>query len=286
MGEDFLFPSKIKKNPTLQLNVALLDGNLCCTDQISGEKSDLLWYNKNLNIVQKEAVKNILRGETRPLPYIVFGPPGTGKTCTIIEAILQLSVNVRDSRILVATPTNTAADLLTQQIIDSNLFPDEGHIVRVVGYNAIEREKIPERLLKYCTTIDIARPGTAKDKMQVTASGLKLQCNVNVLKKYRITIATCNLIGSLMQLQFPRDHFTHAVIDECGQCIEPEALIPVTFLNKLTGQAIFAGDPMQLGPVVLSRHAVNNGLQISFLERLLEQLPYQKNTEVCCSKIV
>lgn len=283
MGADFLFPVKINTNPTVQLDVDIdVDGNLVCTDKLSGNKTYLKWFNNNLNSIQKEAVKNILRGEARPMPYIVFGPPGTGKTVTIIEAILQLSTNVSDSRILVATPSNSAADLITEHIIDSNQFLP-GHFVRLVGYNAIEREMIPQHLLKYCSTIDIARPGTVKDEMQVTKSGLKLRCNADVLGRHRITIGTCNTIGTLMQLEFPRDHFTHAIIDESGQCIEPEVLIPVTFLNKATGQVIFAGDPMQLGPVVLSRYAIDNGLETSFLVRLLKRFPYQKDTEVCSS---
>lgn len=282
MGEDFLFPSKIITNPSLQLDVEIVDGNLVLTNKISGARSELKWFNKNLNSIQKEAIKNIMRGEARPMPYVVFGPPGTGKTVTIIEAILQLSINVTDSRILVATPSNSAADLITEHLMDSNEFLT-GQFVRLVGHNAIEREMIPEHLLKHCSTIDVALPGTTKNEMQVTKSGLKLRCNSDVLGRHRITIGTCNTIGTLMRLKFPRDHFTHAIIDESGQCIEPDVLIPVTFLNKLSGQVIFAGDPMQLGPVVLSRHAIDNGLETSFLVRLLQRFPYQKDTEVCFS---
>lgn len=55
----------------------------------SGQK-ECNFYNSLLNEHQKFAVRQILRGESRPTPYIVFGPPGTGKTVTILEAILQV----------------------------------------------------------------------------------------------------------------------------------------------------------------------------------------------------
>lgn len=161
LGPEFLFPTKINlREPQLKVEVNA-DGDLICHN-LTGDVENIGWYNDRLNVVQKEAVKNILEGTARPMPYVILGPPGTGKTMTIIETILQITTKVKGSRIIVVTPSNSAANLIAERLIDSKvLLP--GHFVRLVGYNALERELIPDRLHPYCITCDLAMEGTSKD---------------------------------------------------------------------------------------------------------------------------
>lgn len=273
VGQNCLFPSKVQLQDNLQTCVSLdSSNNLVLKDS----SQQINWFNPSLNDVQKTAIKNILRGEARPMPYVIFGPPGTGKTLTLVETILQITTLVSGSRLLVATPSNSAADIIATRLIGS-LKP--GDFVRLVSHNLVENDLIPDHLKPYSATLDISAEGTAKDTMTVTKSGLKLRCKVKHLGHHRITIGTCVTLGTLFQMRFPKGHFTHALIDEAGQCSEPETMIPITQIDQFNGQVILVGDPMQLGPIILNSNAAEKGLKLSFLSRILTHSPYKKDQE-------
>lgn len=200
---------------------------------------------------------------------------------TIVEAILQIVKNVPFSRVLVAAPSNSAANLLTERIIKSGVLEDR-QFLRLVSYNRVVRDSIPTEIIGHCGTIEIARDGTIKDSYEMKESGLQIHCNASRLKKYRLLIGTCITIGTLMQCDFPEDYFSHVIIDECGQCTETEVIIPMTFVDKNIGQIVLAGDPKQLGPIVLSNSLNSMHLCQSFLVRLLDRAPYKAEMEVMC----
>ncbi|KYN31435.1 Putative helicase Mov10l1 [Trachymyrmex septentrionalis] len=241
------------------------------------KKRKLNWFNKKLNYYQKEAVKNIILGLARPLPYVIFGPPGTGKTVTICETILQILTVIPESRLLVATPSNSSANLIAERLLDSNILKP-GDMVRLIAYHCLNSNIIPEELLPYCATAELAEEGT-DDRFYHHKNGMKMNCTMSVLGRHRITIGTCNILGVLHNMGFPRGHFSHILVDEAGQATEPEIMIPLNFIHSDYGQVILAGDPMQLGPVVQSQLASFFGLGVSFLSRLLQQFPYQRDPD-------
>ncbi|NWI89849.1 M10L1 helicase, partial [Pitta sordida] len=213
------------------------------------------FFNPSLNMQQKLAVKRILSGECRPTPYLLFGPPGTGKTVTVIEAVLQIHHTLPDSRILVCAPSNAATDLICLRLHQSNLLKP-GAMVRV---NAALRspEHIDDMVKPYC------KDGDDTEKAFWS----------------RIVITTCNSAGLFYQTYTRVGHFTHVILDEAGQASEPESLIPVGLISEADGQIILVGDPKQLGPSVKSKLAVTFGLNMSLLERLTSRELYMRDED-------
>ncbi|CAL8359245.1 unnamed protein product [Lota lota] len=203
------------------------------------------FFNPLLNPAQREAVRRVLAGECRPTPYILFGPPGTGKTITLIETILQVYHFVPSSRLLVCTPSNSAADLICIRLHHSGFL----HAASLARINAScrQEESIPEVLRPY------SRAGE----------------DIRHASFHRIVVSTCSSAGMLHHIGLQVGHFTHAFLDEAGQATEPEALIPMTLVSEKDGQIVLAGDPCQLGPVVKSKLAKVFGLGTSMLERLM-----------------
>ncbi|XP_061709089.1 probable RNA helicase armi [Cydia pomonella] len=263
LGPDILFPSRLVTR----------------SQQVSPHDiGNIKWFNKLLNPGQKAAVTNILLGECRPMPYCIYGPPGTGKTITVIETILQIISVIPDSRILVATPSNSAANLITERLIQ---YRDRfsGSMIRLIANYLLDSENLPDVIKPFCATLDIAREETSKPNYQVRKDGVNLNCQTSFIGRHRVTIGTCFCIGTLAQMGLPRGHFTHVVVDEAGQATEPEIMIPLTFTDKDNGQIILAGDPQQLGPVILSKYCMEFNMNESYLSRILETFPYQRDFE-------
>ncbi|XP_023946786.2 probable RNA helicase armi [Bicyclus anynana] len=262
LGPDILFPSRLKLKP----------------QQLPHENLDnIQWYKDNLNKHQKHAVINILKGECRPMPYIIYGPPGTGKTVTVIETILQILKLVPESRILVATPSNSASNLITERLLQYKS-KIRGSIVRLIASHLLDSDSIPDIIKPYCATLDIAIENTSRNKHFVS-DNINVNCSESFIGRHRITIGTCYGLGIMKHINLPRGHFTHIIVDEAGQATEPEIMIPLTFTEKEHGQIILAGDPMQLGPIIMSKYCKEFGMDESFLCRLLDTFPYLKDYE-------
>uniref|UniRef100_A0A452UJN8 RNA helicase n=1 Tax=Ursus maritimus TaxID=29073 RepID=A0A452UJN8_URSMA len=215
-------------------------------------------YDRSLesNPEQLQAMKYIVTGTTRPAPYIIFGPPGTGKTVTLVEAIKQVVKHLPKAHILACAPSNSGADLLCQRLrvhLPSSIY-------RLLAPSRDIR-MVPEDI-KPCCNWD------AKKGDYVFPAKKKLQ-------EYRVLITTLITASRLVSAQFPIDHFTHIFIDEAGHSMEPESLVAIAGLMEVKetdnpgGQLVLAGDPRQLGPVLRSPLTQKHGLGYSLLERLV-----------------
>eukprot|EP00038_Savillea_parva_P026359 m.53449 g.53449 ORF g.53449 m.53449 type:complete len:1222 (-) comp7460_c0_seq1:1994-5659(-) len=214
-----------------------------------------------LNPEQHAAVWHILEGRARPTPYIVFGPPGTGKTRTVVEAITQaVRLFPRTFRILACAPSNTAADVLCRGL--DHLGTSE--LMRVVAASRT-RQTVLEDIHKFCP------PATDGD-----AEHFGMPEHEKQLK--RVVVSTLSMASKLpFMLNLPLGYFDLIVIDEAGQAPEPEAVAVIAnLLDPHTGQVVLAGDPRQLGPIIHSTVAKRHGLETSLLERLTNRTVYQK----------
>uniref|UniRef100_A0A8C2FLT9 RNA helicase n=1 Tax=Cyprinus carpio TaxID=7962 RepID=A0A8C2FLT9_CYPCA len=215
-------------------------------------------FNQHLerNPEQYSAVCHIVAGTSKPAPYLVFGPPGTGKTVTIVEAIKQVEKNIPDAYILACAPSNSAADQLCEKLITSQ-HVDSRKIYRLYA-SSRDPKYIPEVLKVICMC-------NLEGEMIVFPCKEDLMC-------YKILVSTLVTTGRLVSGGFPVDHFSHIFVDEAGHAIESETIISVAgLLNAENGQLVLAGDPRQLGPILRSPLAINHGLDISLLERLMTQ---------------
>nr|XP_046252029.1 putative helicase mov-10-B.1 isoform X1 [Scatophagus argus] len=214
------------------------------------------------NTEQYQAVQHIVAGSSKPAPYLLFGPPGTGKTVTLVEAIKQIEKNQASCHILACAPSNSAADLLCEKILDSMDPKDKPKVYRIYA-SSREPKSVPDGLKACSNLVGDCYFYPAKEK----------------LMEYRIIVTTLLTAGRLVTGGIPAGHFTHVFVDEAGHAVETECLIPVAgLLHPESGQVVLAGDPKQLGPIIRSPFALKYGMGVSLLERLMKDFPlYQKN---------
>ncbi|NXK07737.1 SDE3 helicase, partial [Herpetotheres cachinnans] len=228
------------------------------------------WFDRKLqaNEEQCRAVTHIVTGMSRPAPYLIFGPPGTGKTVTMVEAIKQVWTCFKDAQILACTPSNSAADLLCQRLI-KDIAPR--YIYRLIASSRSYHE-VPADIRPCCNWDDEQSSYVYLSKEH--------------LGRYRILITTLVTAGRLASANFPPGFFSHVFIDECGQAVEPETVVAIAGLlsamdpetNPNGGQLVLAGDPQQLGPILRSPLAIEHGLGTSLLERLMLHNPLYKKS--------
>jgi len=225
--------------------------------------------NPHINTEQAGAVEMILACRGVP-PYVIFGPPGTGKTMTIVEAILQLYTGKKRSNILICAASNTAADHVLEKLLEAS-YPIRPSDIFRLNAQSRQYEDVNTDFIKFCFFQD-----------QV------FKCPpLKALVQYRIVISTYSSSYLLQAEGICQGHFTHIFLDEAGQASEPEVMVPLSGLCGRDTVVVLAGDPKQLGPVVYCKQAENDGLGRSYLERLLTDFEqYQTGNPNYVTKLV
>lgn len=250
---------------------------------VSESRRSLEFENGQLNESQKLAVNGMLESEGLT---IVHGPPGTGKTTTLIEGILQL---IKDGkRILVTAPSNAAVDNVAKGLlnfgvkilrvgnttkVDDEIFPHtlEGKMKDSKDQKEIKKLKIRSEELRkmsyqYKRNFGKAEREQRKALMQEVK---RIRKEIKDLRDYAAEkcFETSDVIlGTPIGIHnaLKKDaQFDVVVMDEAGQAIEPLAWVVFPFANNW----VLAGDPFQLPPTVLSEEAARKGFDVSILEQ-------------------
>ena len=250
--------------------------------QIPISTDTLEFYNKKLNQSQQQAVAAIIQNKQLT---IVHGPPGTGKTTTLIEAIAQLIKN--GENVLVSAPSNTAVDNISKGLIkqgikllrvgntskvDNIIFPHttEGKLGNSKAQKEIKQlkmraEEFRRMALKYKRNYGKAereqRNLLFKEVKNIRNEIKKLQA-YNEEKLFAEAEVIAGTPIGLYDAKMDQLHFNSLIIDEAGQCIEPLAWCIFPMADKM----VLAGDHWQLPPTVLSQEAARLGFNRSILE--------------------
>jgi ATP-dependent RNA/DNA helicase IGHMBP2 len=244
-----------------------------------------------LNSSQNEAVHKILSAHELA---IVHGPPGTGKTTTLVQAIKGL-LALGEKQILVTAPSNTAVDLMSERLSLAGVRVLRiGNPVRIgeeiqkltLDYKIQNSEEFKQikKLKKQAQEFkDMAhkyKRNFGRDEREQRKLLFKEAANIyeqmQQLESYITTsaISSAQVIATTLvgtqNYQIRDKEYDAVVIDEAGQALEPACWIPILKAKKV----ILAGDHLQLPPTVKSSGDTKAILEKTMMERLVEQQPH------------
>ena len=244
-----------------------------------------------LNESQHAALKKVIESSDAGF---IHGPPGTGKTTTLVYAIRQTIKE--EKQVLVCAPSNAAVDLLVDKLSEQGLQALRiGHPARVTEQSL--SKTLDHRIALHPSFKELQ--GLRKRMEQVRSTALKykrkfgyhekeqrrlllqeaklLKADADLLEFYIINdllktmdAICCTLVGASHPVLRGKK-FKTVFIDEAGQALEPAAWIPLLKANRV----IFAGDHQQLPPTIKSVEAAKRGLAKTLFEKGIKKLPAQ-----------
>lgn len=231
-----------------------------------------------LNPTQERAVNEVLWAKD---VAIVHGPPGTGKTTTLVEAINETLM--RESQVLVCAQSNMAVDWISEKLVDRGINVLRiGNPTRVndkmLGFTyerRFESHADYPQLWAIRKAIRELRKNRKKgsenyhqkmDRLKSRAAEIELRINAELFGEARVI--ACTLVGSAHHL-LEGMKFGTLFIDEAAQALEAACWIPM----KRASRVVLAGDHCQLPPTIKSIAALRAGLGKTLMERIAENKP-------------
>ena len=292
----------IEKNDSENRLIKVLTGNV----KPEFEVPSFTYTSSKLNDSQILAINKMLQAKDLA---ILHGPPGTGKTTTLVEAVFELYQHEK-SQILVVAPSNAAVDLLTLKLYEKGINVIRiGNPIRVSKkldeltldfkifqhqYNK-EIKQLKKQAAEYRNMAHKYKRSFGKlereQRKALFDEAHKLLKQVEQTESFisddllsKTQVITATLVGANNYVLKDKNYNT-VVIDEAAQALEPACWIPILKAKKV----IFAGDHLQLPPTIKSKEAEKLGLGMTLFEKnvafhpesvVLLDTQYRMNTEI------
>jgi len=231
-----------------------------------------------LNTSQEHAVNDVLQAKD---VRVLHGPPGTGKTTTLVEAINETLM--RETQVLVCAQSNTAVDWISEKLVDCGVKVLRlGNPTRVndkmlsftYEHRFADHPDYPKLWQVRRNIRELRRKRREKgehfhqklDRLKELAVELEVRINGDIFGQVRVI--ACTLVGASSKL-LDGKKFGTVFIDEAAQALEAACWIPI----RRASRVILAGDHCQLPPTVKSLEALKGGLGKTLMERIVENKP-------------